>query len=41
MMEIEKFKDLLFDEKQKSIFEHLPKPVMYSREIYKKRGMSN
>lgn len=35
MMEIEKFKQLFFDEDQYYIFNHLPRPLVYSRFVYK------
>jgi len=34
-MEIEKFKNLFFDDNQYRVFEHLPKPLLYDKEIYK------
>lgn len=36
-MEIEKFKNLFFDNDQYNIFEHLPKPLLYDKDIYKIR----
>ena len=36
MMEVEKFKQLMFDFNQYSIFEHLPKPIVYDKHIFKR-----
>ena len=36
MMETEKLKLLLFDKNQYFIFQHLPKPIMFDKLIYKK-----
>lgn len=41
MMEMEKFKQLLFDEHQYCVFEHLPKPLLYDRYMYKKGKSSS
>ena len=37
MMELEKLKQLFFDENQYFIFQHLPKPIMFDKLIYKVR----
>lgn len=36
VIELEKFKQLFFDNNQYCIFQHLPKPLLYSKNIYKK-----
>ena len=36
MMEIEKLKLLFFDKDQYFIFQHLPRPIMFDKDIYKK-----
>ena len=35
MMELEKLKQLFFDKEQYFIFEHLPKPIIFDKHIYK------
>lgn len=32
-MEVEKFKQLMFDESQYCIFQHLPKPLIYNKNM--------
>ena len=36
MMELEKFKQLMFDFNQYNIFEHLPKPIIFEKNVFKK-----
>lgn len=38
MMEIEKFKNMFFDINQYRVFEHLPKPMLYDKDIYKQKS---
>lgn len=35
-MEVEKLKQLFFDKNQYFIFQHLPKPILFDSQIYKK-----
>jgi hypothetical protein len=35
-MEVEKLKLLLFDDDQRALFEHMPKPILFDKEVFSK-----